>query len=307
MDLPSADDPLLRRTATLAGWSDDDLARLTRSGSWARLRRGAYLPGEMPESLAARHRLVVVATMAGLRRPAVVSHASAAALHGFPLWRIDLSKVHVTRRPPASTETRGVLRCHVGRLRDHEVVRRNGLQVTSPARTALDLARTSDFERAVVLLDAVLNRRLVDATELRERLFDLAGVPGSRAAGRAVAFADGRSESVGESRSRIVLARAGLAPSVLQLEVATVRGITYRTDFGWEEHRLVGEFDGRVKYDRLLRPGQEPGDAVFEEKRREDAIRDEGWGMVRWTWADVAVPGRLDQRVRRALQRAGRR
>ncbi len=42
----------------------------------------------------------------------------------------------------------------------------------------------------------------------------------------------------------------------------------------------MGEFDGRIKYGRLLRPGQEAGDAVFEEKRREDAIRDEGWKVV---------------------------
>jgi hypothetical protein len=69
---------------------------------------------------------------------------------------------------------------------------------------------------------------------------------------------------------------------------------------------VVGEFDGRVKYGRLLRPGQGPGDAVFEEKRREDAIRDEGWGVVRWTWGDLVVPERLDQRVRRALQRGER-
>ena len=64
-------------------------------------------------------------------------------------------------------------------------------------------------------------------------------------------------------------------------------GVVGRTDFAWEEQRVVGEFDGRIKYGRLLRPGQDPGDAVFEEKRREDAIRDEGWGVVRWVWSDL--------------------
>jgi hypothetical protein len=48
----------------------------------------------------------------------------------------------------------------------------------------------------------------------------------------------------------------------------------------------VAEFDGRMKYGRLLRPGQEAGDAVFDEKRREDAIPDESWGVVRWTWGN---------------------
>ncbi len=69
---------------------------------------------------------------------------------------------------------------------------------------------------------------------------------------------------------------------------------------------MLGEFDGRVKYGRLLRPRQDPGDVVFAEKRREDEMRDAGWGVVRWVWADLADPDRLGARVRRALQR-GRR
>src|SRR3712207_8138753 len=36
-------------------------------------------------------------------------------------------------------------------------------------------------------------------------------------------------------------------------------------------------FRSKVKYGRLLKPGQDPGDAVFEEKRREDAMRGEDW------------------------------
>jgi hypothetical protein len=74
-----------------------------------------------------------------------------------------------------------------------------------------------------------------------------------------------------------------------------------RTDFAWEEHRLVGDFDGRITYGRLLRPGEDAGDAVFREKVREDAIRDEDWGVVRWTWADLRRPDRLAARVRRRM------
>ncbi len=71
-------------------------------------------------------------------------------------------------------------------------------------------------------------------------------------------------------------------------------------DFGWEEHRVVGEFDGKVKYGRLLKPGQTPGDVVFAEKRREDAIRDEGWEVARWIWADLSVMAGIAQRITRA-------
>jgi len=63
-----------------------------------------------------------------------------------------------------------------------------------------------------------------------------------------------------------------------------------RSDFGWEEQRTLGEFDGRVKYGRLLRPGETAADTVYREKRREDALRDQGWQLVRWSAA--AAPRR---------------
>jgi hypothetical protein len=172
-------------------------------------------------------------------------------------------------------------------------------------RTALDLARSLRPEAAVVSLDAALHAGLLTHDKLRSRLFDISGSPGSRSAGRAVHAADGRSESVGESRSRVILTRWKLAPTALQFEVRSPAGdVVGRTDFAWEEHGLVGEFDGRIKYGRLLRPGQDPGDAVFAEKRREDAIRDEGWGVVRWVWSDLSRPDRFAARVRRARERA---
>jgi hypothetical protein len=292
----------LRRDAVLDGWSDDELNRLVRNGELGRLRRGAYVNGLLPLDPAARHRLLIRATMPGLRRPAVVSHQSAAVVLGLPLWDVPLDRVHVTRRPPGWNDTGRVLCCHVARLRDDEVIDIEGLQVTGPVRTALDLARSLPHEAAVVVLDAALRLGLVDHEVLRARLFDIAGVPGSRSAARAVRFADGRSESVGESRSRVILHRWKLGPSALQFEIRSPDGaLIGRTDVAWERQRLVGEFDGRIKYGRLLQPGQDAGDAVFREKRREDAIREEGWGVIRWTWSDLHRPDRLAARVRRRL------
>ena len=300
--------PLLRmrRDAIALGYSDDEIHRLSRAGAWSRLRRGAYVDGSLPTSAGERHRLLVRATMAGLRRPAVLSHQSAAVLHGLTLWSVRLDRVHVTRRPPAVQDSSPVLRCHVARLRSDEVEEVDGLAVTSVTRTLLDLACTLPLELAVVALDAALHAGALDHARLRTGLGGVFGVPGSRRAARAVELADGRSESVGESRSRVVLHHQGVPPSGLQHEIRLAGRLLARTDFVWEEHRLVGEFDGRIKYGRLLRPGQGPGDAVFEEKRREDMVREAGWGVIRWCWDDLRQPAELAGRIRRAQVRAGR-
>ena len=117
------------------------------------------------------------------------------------------------------------------------------------------------------------------------------------AARRAAAFADGRSESVGESRSRVAIALAGLPAPTLQWPVR-LGGSTAYTDFGWARQRTVGEFDGKVKYGRLLEPGQDVGEVVYAEKLREDAIRDEDWRVVRWTWVDLRDFGPTAARIR---------
>lgn len=97
---------------------------------------------------------------------------------------------------------------------------------------------------------------------------------------------------------------AGLPAPVSQLEVRDELGrFVGRGDFGWAEARTIGEFDGMIKYGRLLRPGEDAGSAVHREKVREDAIRDLGWFVVRWTWADLNRPADLVSRISRALHR----
>ena len=122
-----------------------------------------------------------------------------------------------------------------------------------------------------------------------------------------MALLDARSESPWESCSRVTLHQLGLAPTSLQHEVRDADGrLVARADFGWEEHRTLGEFDGLVKYGKLLRPGQSPSDAVVEEKRREDAVRDLDWQVVRWVRDDLRRPEELRARLLRAFRRGAR-
>ncbi|MGH3906076.1 MAG: type IV toxin-antitoxin system AbiEi family antitoxin [Pseudonocardiaceae bacterium] len=272
-----------------AGYSDQEIRRMLRTGDLTAVRPGAYVVGTPPDDAAARHVLRVRADLEHLTDDAVASHASAAVLHGLPTWGVSLERVHVSRNRRSGGRVGRRVHVHVAPLKTDEVVTVDGITVTSPARTVVDLARSVPVEQAVVVADAALARGLVDRAELDDAVQRATRWRGSPAAQRVVAFADGRSESVGESRSRVALRRAGLPDPVPQWEVRTADGLLVgRVDFGWPGLATVGEFDGRVKYGRLLRPGQQPGDAVYAEKLREDELRSMGLSVVRWTWPDLA-------------------
>jgi hypothetical protein len=105
--------------------------------------------------------------------------------------------------------------------------------------------------------------------------------------------------------SRVRLHEEGLPVPELQQDIYGQDGrFVARVDFCWNEQRTIGEFDGKIKYGRLLKPGQSIEDVLFEEKRREDALRDLGWQIVRWLWSDLYRPGVIKDRVVRAFARA---
>ncbi|RZT88273.1 hypothetical protein EV383_5212 [Pseudonocardia sediminis] len=239
---------------------------------------------------------------------AVVSHQSAAALHGLWLWNVSFAQVHVTRTRRHGGRRTPSLHVHAAPADSDDVVPVDGLAVTSVARTVADLARTVPFEQAVVVADSALRpggeRLAVTVPDLLAAVRDGRGRTGNAAAERVARFADGVATGVPESRSRVAIHRAGLPLPVQQQHVYDSFGGWLATvDFWWDgAPAVVGEFDGRIKYGRSLRPGQREGDAVFEEKIREDLIRAEGHAVVRWTWRDLDDFAPTARRLARALR-----
>lgn len=301
--LRPVDEPpvLLRPRLLAAGWSDGELRRRRRSGELVTIGRGGYLPATDPRlaGAAAAHALRIDSGEALTADDSVISHVSAAVMHGLPVWNLPLDRVHRTRDRRTGGRLGPTAHLHAAPLDAAEVTTIGGRLVTTPARTLADLGRTAGFEQVVVLADAALHRTLVDAAALEHALLRASGWRGAPAARRALEFADGRAESVGESRSRVAMARAGLPAPDLQWEVSAEHRWLGRVDFAWPG--VVGEFDGRVKYGRHLRPGQDAGDAVFAEKQREDRIRDEGLRVVRWIWDELRRFAEVAERLRRAM------
>jgi hypothetical protein len=301
---------VLRRQALDAGYADDEITQRRRSGEWVTIRRGAYVDRDLWRAMddEARHRALVHAVMRTLSGPVVVSHTSAIVMLGLPTWGLDLSVVHVTRAPGVSPRAEAGVLHHAAQLADHQVVDVDGVAVTSAARAVIDTARVTEFEPSVVVADAALHADLTNDDELLSTLELTLDWPGARNAGRVVEFSDGRAESVGESRSRVRFDLAGLPRPDLQ---AVIDGLgtdaAARVDFLFKEHRTIGEFDGKVKYGRLLLPGQEAGDVVWQEKQREDRLRELGFEVVRIIWAELARPDLIAARFRRAFARAAQR
>jgi hypothetical protein len=104
-------------------------------------------------------------------------------------------------------------------------------------------------------------------------------------------FACADAESPGESLSRVQMMVMGFPAPELQRVFTDQRGLVGRADFYWPQARLVGEFDGLVKYSKPeFRGGRTPSEVVIDEKRREDRLRALGLGVVRWTWEDLREP-----------------
>jgi hypothetical protein len=299
------DDIRMTRSLLELGYNYNDLRRLQRSGELVRLRRGAYARHDEPDQLIElKHRRLILGTAPQLRDGAVLSHGSAAVLHELPVWPGAVERVHVTRSRSGNGVKRSVVQVHGAPLAAAEIVLIDNLAVTSLARTVLDLARTLPMTQAVAAGDRALALGLI-RTELDAGLFAMARWPGVRAARRVVEFVDVRSGSPGESASRVKLMEEGLPQPELQHEIFGPGGrLIARVDFYWKEHQTVGEFDGKIKYGRLLKPGQRIEDVIFDEKLREDAVRDLGLQVVRWVWPDLYRDGVIRDRVLRAFARA---
>lgn len=218
--------------------------------------------------------------------------------------------VHLLRLDRGSARRRAATNHHIV-LTDiaGDLVQCNGLTCVSPARAVWEVACRSSLEAGVVTTDSALRQQPTLADALGELQDRFAYFPGSREGRRAIRLADGRSESAGESVTRVQFFRYGIPMPELQCPIRDDRGdLVGITDFEWEEYRHLAEFDGKVKYQKLLRPGESPSDCVFREKRREDQLRAGGRGMSRFVWnmvmPDTARRSMTD--LRRAMDQSRR-
>jgi very-short-patch-repair endonuclease len=285
--------------ARLAGLTPDQIRQRVRSGRWVALNRGVYrraeatIPDDLDAFAGARvdHAQRAVA-MALANAGCVIGFHSATAVHGLPLFEALPERVALIAPEDGWNGQRPGVVIHRTELADDDVVHLR-VPVTSIARTWFDIARHHSLADSLALGDAALRRGDVSRNDLLRVMAHSVARRGTRRARVAAGHLDAARESVLESASWAYFVEHGLPLPRLQVELRTDGGrFVARVDVLWDQARLVGECDGRLKY--------AVADDLYREKRREDEIRALGYGVIRWGMADLRSPA-LAARIRRLL------
>lgn len=298
--------PFFTRAEALdSGWSDRSLASAVRARYLHRICWGYYILSEVwePLSLTERYQLKCQVTLHSLGPNVALSHVSAVVAHGLATWGVPLDLVHVTRLDGGSGRIEAGVVHHEGRCSDSDIVEVVGGLATVRDRAVVEASTRATPEKALIHFDSYLFHH-GEHDQLMRRLGAMDDWPDTQHLRIPATMADPGSQSPGESRGRWLFWRAGIPMPQCQYKVYDDRGnLVATTDWGWPERGALGEFDGKMKYGRLLKPGMDPGEVVFSEKQREDLVRDvTDYRMVRLVWSDYDHPRLTAERVLRKLR-----
>jgi hypothetical protein len=253
--------------ATAAGLTYKHLQQAQSSGEIRRLRRGVYGVGGVPES--PWDAIVAAALAAG---PAsVVSHGSAATVHRFEFGggsRVELTLPRYARSRPAGVTV------HRSRdLSELDVVSRRGVQVTSPARTLVDLIGRLGAALTEKLLDEGIISRRWTAQQVSDALGRArANLPGRAELERLLGPRLEAPEADSVFEARVYRALMPLQPFQAHYQVE-VGGHLYVADAAWPAELVIAEFVGRAH--RVASRS-----AFDRERRKLTALAAAGWRVA---------------------------
>ncbi|ADU47291.1 hypothetical protein [Intrasporangium calvum] len=273
--------------ARAAGLDSDAVARAVVDGRAHPLLRGWYAT-RAPLDDTDWNRLASRAAFLHFGGRAMVSHQSALVWASLPVMYAGLRTVHLTRTVPGSSRRRRGLMLH-----------RSVAGVPKGDRVPLAVAivqsgLVAEPLTALIAADAALHAEKVDGADLEEALDLLGGSRHITPVRAMLDHADGRIQSPGESIAGHRLRQLGWQVEP-QFTVETDEGAVF-ADFRIVGTRVLVEVDGKVKY-----RGDDGPDALFREKRREDAIRRKDWRLVRLVMAELddlpLIEGRVNEQV----------
>jgi hypothetical protein len=275
---PHADSPkpFTFQQALDMGWTRAGLRRAVEEGEVTHVLTDVYVDGRPDDTLELR--------LACLR---LVLPPHAVVVDRTAAWLWDVSPARTSSAEPQPLDV-FVLRGHT-RLRrrgadsgerdlmPRDLVLLDGILVTAPLRTALDLACRCRREDALVALDGFARVHGVTQADLVAMLPRFRGRRGIVQARGLIPYVDGRAESSGESVTRLAIIDAGL-PIPLPQHWITIAGVpTYRLDLSYPRLKIVVEYNGQDFH-------SEDEDRQADKDRRR-WLRSRGWIVIE-VWKD---------------------
>jgi hypothetical protein len=219
----------------------------------------------------------------------VIAGRSAAVLHGAK-WIDDAAPAEIlygNRRPPRGISTWS------DQVAEDEIETVRGMAVTTPARTALDLACHRPLDVAVAEIDALARAarlKVADVELLAERHRGRRGIRGARVA---LDLVDPGAESPRETWLRLLLIRAGFPRPETQIPVYDEYGqLVAELDMGWRAAMVGVDYEGEHHWKNVRQ--------IERDIRRSEDIAQQGWIDVRVTKVDTE--GAIVGRVTRAFE-----
>jgi len=284
-------DGLLLRERALAAADPDDLLTALRSGRLRRVQRGIYLPRRLEATPLVMARAALLSSgVAG----AVPSHATAARVHQLAV-PAEHRVQHVTLPRAQRRRNRRDLHFHTRSIGYGEVERREGVPVTTVARTVADLATVLERLHAVWAIDDALRQRRCEKADVVAVIERWRGGSGCVPARERLDEADGVAESILETAGRLVLRDRGVPLPIPQYSLRAPDGtFVARLDGAYLREKVALEYDGAD-------PHGLP-EAVFRDRWRQNRLPELGWTVLRFTWWDVMRdPDGVAAMVQRAL------
>lgn len=261
-----------RQQARDAGFSAYQVRERVRRGVWRPLGPAAFCL----TALELDHRGAAFA--AGLATRAVVSHWSAAHIHGLHVSDPAPGIIgHVTSSRPLHINVPGV-REHRLRLFAEHIVEAQGLRVTSVQRTVVDLLALLPRQRAETLLFRAVQQKWLDEATLLEFIRNRSGWHGTPQLRGLAALLGTGAHAVPERRLHAILDRAGIRYLAnVRIELPH-RGLAI-ADIRIEGTRVLIEVDGRRYHS--------DAETFQSDRERQNALVNAGYTVLRFTWLDI--------------------
>lgn len=298
-NLPT-DEPFSLAQALAAGRTKKQVGTLVRAGYLRRPLRNVYVAAQVPDTIELRAQMVALVVPPG----SFVCDRTAAWLHGAPSAMAPNEHLTVPAvscfRPSATGRLRNELTLSGEReMLPRDLMELNGIPVTTPLRTALDLGRLQpNDDLRLAGMDAMLrlghfthDRLLAEVPRFDRRR----GVVGLRAL---APLADGGAESFAESALRRRWNAAGLPRPTTQIPILVDGQPIHRLDLGLEELLFAAEYDGEAWHSA-------PAQLAHDRERREWLTRNRGWTIEVFRREDVFGPRQsAEHRLAVAFRRA---